>query len=160
MSFNCSKYLTEHTLVHPFNFARSSACEVVFHGGIDLYFSDSRRCWTSFHMLVIYPSSFVQVLFKLLPIFFFPFAQLSVRFFIFLLLQKLFSYSGYKFFTGYIFFQPVSSLFSCLRLPLKDKNCSFDWPKIIFFPLFFSLWQNLNIKAMILIIFKGIVQWH
>ena len=74
---------------------------------------------------------FIQVVFakccsNFCLFFFFPFAQLSVRFFIFLLLQKLFSYSGYKFFTGYIFFQPVSSLFSCLRLPLKDKNCSFD----------------------------------
>ena len=73
MSFNWSKYLAELTMVHPFNFARSSGCEVVSHSGVDLYSSDNRRCWTSFHMLVIHPCSFGQVLFKLLPNFFFFF---------------------------------------------------------------------------------------
>ena len=37
MSFNCSKYLTELTLVHPFNVSLSSGCEVVSHGGVDSY---------------------------------------------------------------------------------------------------------------------------
>ena len=54
-----------------FNFSLSSGCEVVSHGGVDSYSPDNRRCWTSFHMFVIHPCSFGQVLFKLLPNFFF-----------------------------------------------------------------------------------------
>ena len=47
--------------------ATSDQCEVIFHCGFDLHFSNNEQCCTSFHGLAIYMSSLEKCLFRSFP---------------------------------------------------------------------------------------------
>ena len=47
-----------------FNDGYSDWCEVIFHCGFDLHFSNNERCWASFQVLAICMSSLEKCLFR------------------------------------------------------------------------------------------------